>query len=299
MLWMFFPGGEGGITIGEVVDLAIEGGERGAYLASIQQDLRGEYELAVLLDRDPNKAVAASDGVPPVPSPLFSGVPPNYYLLMAVFPGAKDPTQCYATTATGLSLPLALITVGTTLNIRIEERDAFGNLRDAVTIDPMTEAPAYFDVTFTPADPTMADRAYTVKYPDAGLGPDPLYAQIGAQPSSYFLSPGDPFHDIKTLGGGNGTLATTDRPYLAGLWILSITDTGQHIKGSPMEITILTAGFDIDRTVVYGPGVNFNNSNPGTVRSGVPAEVSCAPITGLFLPASGGECLLGVSSSCG
>lgn len=265
--------------IGEVDDLALSGGEKASYLATITQELRGEYELALLLDRDPNKALAASDGTSPQPNPLFSGVPPNFYLFVSITPGAKDPSQCYATTSTGLALHLAVVSVGETLRIRIEERDTYGNLRDTITFDEFAGAPAYFDIRLYHSDPAYADREYTVNYPDQGLTPPPANADQTAVANFYFLLPGDAYHDIRVLAGGNGTSGSFN-PYVAGDWFIEITDAGQPIKGSPLRLTFRPGPFSIDNTVVYGPGVNFNNSNPGTVRSGVPTEVQTAD----FLP---------------
>eukprot|EP00951_Prasinocladus_malaysianus_P032713 scaffold319690_cov45-Prasinocladus_malaysianus.AAC.1 len=171
---------------------------------------------------------------------------------------------------TGLALNLAIITVGNTLNIKIEERDQYGNLRDTITWDEFTDSPTYFDLTFIPVDPSLAYRTYSVVKPLEGLGAPPPLSMPGAVPNRYFLQAGDPFHQVAVAAGGNGT--ANDRPYLAGLFLLHITDQGVHIKGSPVEVNFQPGSFYMDQTVVYGPGVNFNNSNPGTVRSGVPTE---------------------------
>jgi hypothetical protein len=265
-------GGEGSLLFGEVEDLALSATaqEKGSYRATITQELRGEYELSLLLDGDAETAVSASDGTRPRPNPLFAGSAPNYYLFTVITPGAKDPTQCYATTNTGLAIPLALLTVGQSFTMVVEERDTYGNRRDTITVDEFTGRPAYFDFTFVPVDPDLAQRAYTAPKEEPGFGP-PQNAQTSALPLRYILAPGDDSHSVTVLAGGNGTATT--RPYIAGAFTLSITDNGRHISGSPMEVSFRADSFAIDRTVVYGPGVNFNNSNPGTVRSGVPTEV--------------------------
>lgn len=266
-------GGEGSLIYGDVEDLALSttAQEKGSYMATVTQELRGEYELALLLNGNPETALSASDGTQPRPTPLFSVVtPPNYFLFTVITPGAKDATKCYATTDTGLAIPLALITVGESFTIVIEERDKFGNRRDTITVDEFTGQPAYFDLTFIPTDSALLDRTYTAPKAEPGSGP-PSNAQFGAQPLSYMLAPADTEHTVTMLAGGNGTAPV--RPYIAGVFELHITDGGVHVSGSPMQITFRADSFDIDRTVVFGPGVNFNNSNPGTVRSGVPTEV--------------------------
>jgi hypothetical protein len=281
------PGGEGSLVIGRVTDMALTTGDRGKYNATVTQVIRGEYELAVLLDRDSAKALSASDGSKPVPNPLFSGVPPKYYLYVVINPGAKLASECYATTASGLALNLAILTVGSNLRLRIEERDQYGNLRDTITYDEFAGRAGYFDIKFVPVDPLYAHRAYSVPYPEPGSGPPPASLEPGSEAMKYALEPDSPLHEVVTYVGGNGTEIAVDsfEPlYLAGKWYIHITDAGQHIKSSPVLVSFDAAAFSVDNTVVYGPGVNFNNSNPGTVRSDVPTEVIriCISATTLF-----------------
>ena len=259
--------------------MALTTGEKGKYNATVTQILRGDYQLAILLDRDPNRALAASDGSRDVPSPLFAGVEPNFYLYVRVQPGDKVASECYVTTTTGLALPLAILNVGSNIRMKIEERDQYGNLRDTITFDEFLGQPSYFDIKFVPADPNYGHRGYSVPSPDQGLGTPPESLEAGSEAMRYYLEPNSPFHEIVTYVGGNGTdppPGTFEPLYIAGQWFIHITDAGQHIKSSPLLVTFNTAAFSVDNTVVYGPGVNFNNSNPGTVRADVPTEVSCS-----------------------
>jgi hypothetical protein len=71
-------------------------------------------------------------------------------------------------------------------------------------------------------------------------------------------------HEVGYMPGKEDGL---DIPPLAGDFTVAIGVDGTTIQGSPFAVSINPGKIDIGTTLVSGPGVSFNNMDPGTTRA--------------------------------
>ena len=242
------------------VPASILDNRNGTYLVEFIQEYRGDYKIYITLS---SEALPGSDGALPIPSPLLLSDSVDdpaytYYIPLEIVPGPRHTESCSATTGTGIPLDGIELKVAEEGDIRILERDTYGNLRDTVSVGSNGQ-PISFALNFT------YDKA----------GSDGSEGSYEVNEGEYGLSTGDAAHEIFYVAGGDN--------YLAGYYLIYIysrfdsngfPEAKTLISGMPALITVLPADLSLDHTIVYGPGIVFDNFNPGTTRAGVAADLS-------------------------
>ncbi|QDZ21292.1 hypothetical protein A3770_05p38100 [Chloropicon primus] len=236
--------------------------QNGTYLVEFTQVIRGAYKIYLRLD---SVALPGSDGLFPFPSPTLApdqldNLQLAYHLPMTVLPAPRHVPSCTATTGSGIPLDGLELKVSEEAEIRIIERDRFGNLRDFVSLD-LQGSPISFALNFT----------YSTKGNARQLAQKNFIVNEG----EYELAAKDAFHSIPYVAGGSNFLSGEYLVYVFSRYDeTGITHSVVSIAGSPSMITVLPGALSLETTIAYGPGIVYDNLNPGTTRAGVPATIS-------------------------
>ena len=166
--------------------------QNGTYFAEFIQVIRGSYKVYLRLD---GSALPGSDGAFPFPAPTFAPDLPDdpafaYHLPMEVVPGPRYIPSCTATTGSGIPIDGLELKVSEEAEIRIIERDQYGNLRDTVSADP-TGSPLSFALNFTYSSYTSREAQTDFVVNEGG----------------YSLTSEDAFHAIPYIAGGSSYLS--------------------------------------------------------------------------------------------
>ena len=249
---------------GENADIAalVSDNQNGTYFAEFTQLIRGSYKAYIRLD---GVALPGSDGAFPFPSPTLAPDLPDdpqfaFHLPISVIPGPRHVPSCTATTGAGIPVDGLELKVSEEAEIRIIERDQYGNLRDTVSAD-LTGSPISFALNFTYSSSSNAR-------PDAQKN---LYVNEG----EYGLTSTDAFHSIPYIAGGVSYLSGSYLVYVFSRYDENgITEGTTFISGTPSLITVLPGALSLQTTIAYGPGLVYDNFNPGTTRAGVSSTIS-------------------------
>lgn len=235
--------------------------QNGTYFAEFTQLIRGFYKIYLRLD---NEALPGSDGLYPFPSPTLAPDLEDlmfaYHIPMDVIPGPRYVPSCTATTGSGIPVDGLELKVSEEAEIRIIERDQYGNLRDTVSSDP-SGLPISFALNFTYSSPRNS-RPIAEK-------------DLIVDEGGYALTSTDAFHTIPYVAGGTNYLSGVYLVYIFSRYDIegSLTDT-EPISGTPMMITVLPGALSLQTTIAYGPGIVYDNFSPGTTRAGVAGKIS-------------------------